>query len=163
MFYAERPRAAGSVQIAPPSGVDLTKAADDASWGTTGGHAATTKQAVAEWTEAARHRDDVLLFEIVANGEPVGQIFLHDIEGNESLIGYHQLRERDRGRGTGTTALKLLVDYVREETNLERLVVITSGDNDRSRRIAEKNGFAFVGPPREDPTASCLELSVSRR
>lgn len=145
-----------------PSGRDLSELADDATWQSAGGSVATTRQAIREWTAAAGAREDVLLFEVAEDGEPVGQIFLHDIDGDhrESLVGYHLVAERYRGRGTGTEALKLLVGFVREATAIETLVIITAGDNVGSHRVAEKNGFTMTGPPREDPTALCFKLEV---
>ena len=162
--YAGRPRGDGRITLTPPSGRDLATLADGETWSSAGGARANTRAAVRGWTNAARERDDVLLFEIAEGGEPVGQIFLHDIDssGAESLVGYHVLTSQSRGRGVGTESLALLVEYVREETALQRLVIITAGDNLRSRRIAEKNGFVFAGPPREDPAGLCFKLDVDR-
>ena len=135
---------------------------DDHSWQSAGGETADVASAVAKWSAAAQQRDDILMFEICESGRPVGQVFLHDMnpEQAQSLIGYHLFVQNDRGRGIGTHALRLLVEYVREFTSLRELVIITSGDNVASRRIAEKNGFTFVGPPREDPEGVCLKLTL---
>jgi RimJ/RimL family protein N-acetyltransferase len=150
--------------LTAPSGADLTQLADTEAWASAGGAQTNTAAAVEQWTKAAQVREDVYLFEIAERDEPVGQIFLHDIDadGHESLVGYHLLANQHRGRGIGTEALQLLVDYVREETRLERLVTITAGDNARSRRIAEKGGFTLAGPPREDPSALCFKLEMER-
>lgn len=163
-IYAGRPRGSGSVRIAPPSGVDLADLADDARWPSAGGAEADTRRAVTTWTTSAVEREDVVLFEILEGDRPVGQVFLHDIDQDrsESLLGYHLLSERERDRGIGTEALRLLVEYVREETDIETLVIITAGHNRPSRRIAEKNGFTLVGPPREDPTGACFKLRIRR-
>jgi len=57
--------------------------------------------------------------------------------------------------------LALLQRYVREETPLRRLVVITGDTNDASQRIALKCGFVHTGPPREDPVhGMCFEWQV---
>jgi RimJ/RimL family protein N-acetyltransferase len=128
-----------------------------------GGALTNMSDAIREWTKAAEERDDVVLLEIAVDGKPVGQIFLHDIDEQrgESLVGYHLLAEHRR-RGIGTEALRLLIDYAREETSLETLVIITSGDNDASRRVAERAGFTLVGPPREDPDGLCFKLQMRR-
>jgi RimJ/RimL family protein N-acetyltransferase len=67
-----------------------------------------------------------------------------------------------RRRGVGTRALCLLRQFVVEGTELRRLAIITSSDNAASRRIAEKNGFLYVGPPREDPTGVKMIWDVPR-
>jgi RimJ/RimL family protein N-acetyltransferase len=111
------------------------------------------RDAIREWTKAAEERDDVVLLEIAVDGKPVGQIFLHDIDEQrgESLVGYHLLAEHRR-RGIGTKALRLLIDHAREETSLETLVIITSGDNDASRRVAERAGSPSSARPGKTPT-----------
>lgn len=150
------------MKLCSPSGKDLIALADAHSWSSAGGAAADVPSAVHKWSEAARERKDVVLFEIAEQDRTVGQIFLHDIDADESqsLVGYHLLSEESRRRGVGTEALRLLVKYAREQTPLRELVIITSGDNAASRRIAEKNGFVFVGPPREDPNGVCLKLNI---
>jgi len=164
-LYAGSPRGSGRIELTAPSGADLISLADTETWTSAGRSQTTTASEVERWTHAAQTRDDVVLFEVTEDGNPVGQIFLHDIDRGqrESLVGYHLLANGDRDRGIGTEALALLVDYARADTDLERLIIITAGENHRSRRIAEKNGFAFVGPPKEDPTARCFKLDLDRR
>lgn len=108
---------------------------------------------VHRWLARAQGGDDVHYFAVYEGDTPVGQIFLHDIDGGkgEALVGYHLFERCFRGRGTGTKMLTLLQRYVREETTLRRLVVITSADNVASQRTALKCGFVHTGPPREDP------------
>jgi RimJ/RimL family protein N-acetyltransferase len=117
---------------------------------------------VATWLSRALERDDVCYFSIYEGnyeGERlVGQILLHDIQfpDGEALVGYHLFQTADRGRGIGTVALRLLQRFVIEHTTLTKLVIITSADNLASRRMAERCGFRFSGPPREDPTGVAL-------
>jgi RimJ/RimL family protein N-acetyltransferase len=120
---------------------------------------------VHHWLAAARERDDVLYFSIYEDNVVVGQIILHDIDKRTgtSLIGYHLFDPHFRSRGIGTVALRLLADFVRSRTNLERLFIITSDDNGASQRVAQKCGFTHVGPSREDPVHGMVfELAVSR-
>lgn len=114
------------------------------------------------WLLQARERDDVCYFSIYKVDSLVGAIFLHDIDrrSRESLVGYHLFEPENRGRGTGTTALRLLQQFVIEQTDLSTLVIITSHDNRASQRIAEKCGFMYGGAPREGPH---LELFKWRR
>ncbi len=67
------------------------------------------------------------------------------------MVAYHLFDPAVRGKGIGTRALRLLVQFVEEHTDLTLLTSITSRDNIASRRIALKCGFREVGAPREDP------------
>ena len=115
---------------------------------------------VERWLSRARRDDDTHYFSVYDGAALVGQIFLHDIdaERGEALVGYHLFERAFRGRGIGTKMLALQQRYVREETTLCRLVVITGADNAASQRIALKNGFVSIGPSREDPVhGRCFE------
>jgi RimJ/RimL family protein N-acetyltransferase len=105
------------------------------------------------WANLAPTKDDILYFGIAVRGEVVGQVFLHDWDRQTkiSLVGYHLYRQETRGRGIGTKALRLLLRYVAEETDLEKLVAITTDDNLASRGVGRKNGFLEIGSSRENP------------
>lgn len=96
---------------------------------------------------------NVYFFAVYSDHELVGQIYLHDIDQTtqEALIGYYLYQARFRGKGIGATMLRLLQEYVRQETNLYRLTIITGKENYASRRMAERCGFHFVGGAWEDP------------
>ena len=106
-----------------------------------------------EWASTAGARDDVLYFAIFHEGALVGHIFLHDMdnETKTSLVGYHIFRREQRRQGIGAQALRLLQQYVIRQTDLRRLIAITTTDNAPSRAIGRKNGFTETGPSREDP------------
>jgi RimJ/RimL family protein N-acetyltransferase len=108
---------------------------------------------VAHYLATAPHEPDIYYFCIFEDQTPVGQMLLHDInwETGESLIGYCLFEPDHRGRGIGTKALRLLQQYVVEQTDLTRLVIITSSDNVASQTIARKCGFQFIGGAWEDP------------
>jgi RimJ/RimL family protein N-acetyltransferase len=111
-------------------------------------------------------REDVSYFSVFEDRRPVGEIYLHDIGAErigEALIGYGLFEAKDRGRGVGATALRLLQRHIAEDTELEGLFIITSADNAASLRIAEKCGFARVGSPREDPNGILLSWRRSKR
>lgn len=116
------------------------------------------------WLGLARQGDDTIVyFSIyVRDGHDnrlVGQIFIHDYDREQqaSLIGYHLFQPQERGRGIGTSALRLLVQYVSAETQIRRLTIITDQENHASQRIAEKCGFVYVGPAREGLPLICYE------
>lgn len=135
----------GAVALSKPTGHDLVLLADDL-----------VRRHIAGWLARAESSADILYFEVLEGEQPVGQIFLHDIDRRpgEADVGYHLLREEHRGRGLGTQALTLLVDYVRAETALQRLEIMTGSTNAASRRVAEKCGFVHFRthprPERED-------------
>lgn len=103
------------------------------------------------WFDEAQERDDVCYFSVYSGRALVGQILLHDENAGESLVGYHVFEPGQRGRGIDTKALTLLKRFVAEQTELSRLVIITSRDNFASRRLATRCGFMHVGASREDP------------
>ena len=115
--------------------------------------AADVAESVQHWLRAAVERDDVYYFAVYQAGVVVGQILLHDIDRrlSESLVVYHLFEPRHRGQGIGTTALRLLQEFVAADTDLTRLIVIISDDNVASQRIAQKCGVVHVGASREDP------------
>lgn len=108
---------------------------------------------VNHWLQEAATDPSVLYFGIFHWQTWVGEIVLHDIsqETGESLIAFHLFDPHMRGKGIGTRALHLLVEFVKDEMPLRQLVIITSRENIASQRIAVKNGFHFAGPSREDP------------
>jgi RimJ/RimL family protein N-acetyltransferase len=154
MLYSGLPLAEDTVALVAPAlaALPVMSCADD------------VRSAVQEWSSRAETEHGVLYFWIQVGVEPVGQIFLHDIDeqAREALVGYHLFQQAWRGHGVGSRALVLLQHYVMKETTLGRLVLITSGDNIASRRAAEKAGFRATGSPREDPTGVLLEWSAPR-
>lgn len=113
----------------------------------------------AYWLVQACERDDLLYFSIYKDDRLAGAIFLHDIDRQvkEALVGYHLFQTQDRGQGTGTTALRLLQQFVVEQTNLATLVIITSQDNLASQQIAQKCNFMYTGTAREGPRLVVFE------
>jgi RimJ/RimL family protein N-acetyltransferase len=105
------------------------------------------------WREQAALQDDIYYFTIHCKDVLVGEIFLHDInlDTRESLLGYRIFSLSNRGQGVGSKALRLLQEFVANETELGRLVIITAEDNIPSRRMAEHCGFELAGSSWEDP------------
>ena len=104
------------------------------------------------WLAVAQSGANVHYFGVYVGNRLAGQIMLHDIDptAGEALIGYHLFDPEFRGKGYGSRALDLLLSYV-HTLNLLRVFIITSRDNIASQRIAEKSGFSYDGPSREDP------------
>jgi RimJ/RimL family protein N-acetyltransferase len=101
---------------------------------------------------------EVYYFSIYSSGTLVGQILLHDIDlsSGTSLVAYHLFLPDYRGQGIGTRALRLLQEFVHTTLGLHQLIIITSRDNVASQRLAEKCGFVYSGPSREDPVTGLV-------
>jgi len=59
---------------------------------------------------------------------------------HKTCIGY-RLRERYWGRGIATRAVKLLVEYLYTQTDIEIITASTMVENLASERVLEKNDF----------------------
>lgn len=144
------------VSIGPPNACAIRRAE---------GHAGEDPFEPAEgWLSWARAREDAYYFAIYRRAEAVGQIFLHDVDRQAAtaLVGYHLFEAQARGEGVGTRALGLVQKFTVEETDLKRLVIITTRENVASRRVAEKCGFGYVGPQHERPDIGlCYAWDVS--
>lgn len=64
-------------------------------------------------------------------------------------VGYQVFREEDRGKGYGTEAVKLLIDYLFESKPVNRLEIRLATENVASERVAIKAGFSIEGTHRE--------------
>jgi RimJ/RimL family protein N-acetyltransferase len=77
------------------------------------------------------------------DGTPVGYV-AHGKVGSSCWVGCI-LVPAARGRGYGTEAIRLLVDYLFLHKDLERIQAETHPANVASRRLLEKAGFTFEG------------------
>ena len=77
------------------------------------------------------------------DGTPIGFI-AHGKCGGGCWIGY-QVVPGQRGRGYGTEAVQLIVDYLFLHKDIGRIQAETHPANDASRRVLEKVGFTFEG------------------
>jgi RimJ/RimL family protein N-acetyltransferase len=141
-FYTGPDLSDGVVSLRAPGPADLRQAepAED------------VEPAFRHWIAAARSEADVHYFGVYIGSRLAGQILLHDIDpaSREALIAYHLFDPAFRGQGYGSRALALLISYL-HSIELLRVFIITSRDNIASQRIAEKSGFTYAGPSREDP------------
>lgn len=115
-----------------------------------------------EWRQKAIEDSSVYYFSIYYKESLIGEIFLHDIntEEKEALIGYHIFNLEFRGKGIGTKALKLLQQFVKQNMDLKKLIIITGNRNMSSKKIAEKCGFIDIGPSWEDPNNVVFEWTI---
>ncbi len=90
------------------------------------------------------------VFAVEDNGEFVGIIDLHEVDkrNKKAAVGAW-LGRKYWGKGYGTKALKLILQFAFKELKLHRVEGIAFEWNVASRRIMEKVGFKFEGMRRE--------------
>lgn len=94
------------------------------------------------WEE---HRGRMLIEDKEKN--KVGSIeFFKGIPYSEGYeIGYNIYKSEERGKGYGSEALKLFVDYMFNLRQLNRFQLTADVENIASQKVAEKNGFVREG------------------
>lgn len=75
--------------------------------------------------------------------------FKPNLHFNGFEIGYYIYEASDRGKGHGTEALDLFVNYLFRSKNISRLQVMIHPENRPSLRTAAKAGFKFEGTLRD--------------
>jgi RimJ/RimL family protein N-acetyltransferase len=103
--------------------------------------------AMAERDERAWQDDHVYQFVLVdkASGEVLGVAGLNR-EGDDAAELHYWIRSDRAGRGLTTEACRALIDWAREELQVDRLTLWAGRENHASRRVAEKVGFTHLGP-----------------
>ena len=93
--------------------------------------------------QASRGR---VLFAVMLAGEPIGEVKLWDIdrENRECKLGIHMQSDRFKGRGFGTQAERLAVEYAFRELGMERILADAILKNTRSQHVLQKAGFRFL-------------------
>lgn len=91
--------------------------------------------------------DDRIVFMIMRNGEPIGEVKLKNIDHikRECGLGIHLQSDSVKGQGIGTMAEKMALDYAFTELGMKKVNADAVLKNKRSQRVLEKVGFQFVG------------------
>ena len=86
------------------------------------------------------------LFAIVVDNQMVGEVKLHSIdhEKRECSLGIHLRNDVVKGKGYGTEAEKLAVQYAFDVLGMEAVNADAILKNVRSQHVLEKAGFQFV-------------------
>lgn len=102
-------------------------------------------------TRLAEPRDDLVTFGVTFGKQLVGyvQLALIDLVEKRAACGIVLGDERVWGRGVGTTAIRLLLDYAFTVKCLERVYAESYGFNVRAHRMFERVGFRLEGVLRE--------------
>ncbi len=67
-------------------------------------------------------------------------------EGSDAAELHYWMHSDHAGRGLTTEACRALIEWARDDLRVSRLTLWAGRDNLASRRVAEKLGFAHLGP-----------------
>ena len=97
--------------------------------------------------EQAWRDDRVFHFALIEqeSGDVLGVAGLNR-EGSDAAELHYWIRSDRAGRGLTTEACRALIDWARDELGVGRLTLWAGRENHASRRVAEKLGFADIGP-----------------
>jgi RimJ/RimL family protein N-acetyltransferase len=102
-------------------------------------------------TRAGHHdRLDLSIIER-ASGEWAGEAVLNELDPLNESCGFRILLQGPRfyGRGLGTEAARLIIDYAVTVAGVHRIELQVYNFNPRARRVYEKLGFALEGTRRD--------------
>ena len=111
-----------------------------------------TEEAHLNWFHNRIETGDVVQF-IICDGEnEVGSVYLRDIDpvNKKCEYGIFIGEESCRGRGVGSAAARLALDYAFEELKLNRVFLRVFADNPRAIKSYENAGFKKEGVFRDD-------------
>ncbi len=75
----------------------------------------------------------------------VGHVWMN-LAAEDTTIGFigYWLLPVARGRGLATRAVRLISDWAVHDIGMSRLRLVTEPDNQRSQRVAERNGYQRI-------------------
>ena len=87
-----------------------------------------------------------MLFAIMLADKPIGELQLKeiDMETKECTLSIHMQNDAAKGKGYGTRAEQLAINYAFEELGMKAINADTIRKNVRSQHVLEKLGFRFV-------------------
>ena len=103
------------------------------------------KKAVDRYFEA-KHEPSRILFAIMKGDTPVGELQLKQIdrERRECTLSIHMQNDAVKGRGYGTCAERLAVQYAFEVLGMTGVNADVIVKNERSQHVLEKVGFQYI-------------------
>ena len=121
----------------------------------TGSHrdAGFTLENLENWYASRAGHDDRIDFSIIerATGEWAGEVVLNDLNTLNESCGFRILLQGPRfyGRGLGSEATRLVIDYAFEVIGMHRIELEVYDFNPRARHVYEKIGFVYEGTKRD--------------
>ena len=104
------------------------------------------------WYATRNAQNDRLDLAVVdkATGETVGEVVLNEWDAANNSCSFRTLiGPRERGRGLGTEAIRLVIGYGFEQLGMHRISLEVYAFNPRARHVYEKVGFVEEGVLRE--------------
>lgn len=103
------------------------------------------EEAVDRYYDSKQEPSRVLLA-IMLGGSPIGEVQLKEInhEQNECTLSIHMQNDEVKGKGYGTEAERLAIQYAFEELGMKVVNADTVVKNVRSQHILDKLGFEFI-------------------
>jgi RimJ/RimL family protein N-acetyltransferase len=106
-----------------------------------------------QWYGTRGEHDDRIDLSIIerATGDWAGEVVLNDLNVRNQSCGFRILLQGPRfyGRGLGTEATRLVVDYAFGVVGVHRIQLEVYAFNPRARHVYEKIGFVHEGTERE--------------
>lgn len=87
---------------------------------------------------------DRIVFMVLENGKPVGEVKLKHIKAKQCSMGIHLCNDSAKNRGIGTAAERLALEYAFHVLGMEQVNADAVLKNKRSQHVLEKVGFTFV-------------------
>jgi RimJ/RimL family protein N-acetyltransferase len=119
----------------------------------TGTHDTFTEEQIRNWLATRRRHHDRADWAIVriADGAVLGEAVVHDLDAANAAANYRisLVGPEVFGRGYGTEATRLVVDYALDVAGLHRLQLQVFAFNPRAQRVYEKCGFVREGVHRD--------------
>ncbi|MEU5524067.1 GNAT family protein [Streptomyces sp. NPDC047860] len=111
-----------------------------------------TRESLRAWYGSRAEQPDRLDLAVTdrTTGELVGEVVLNEWDPDARSCNFRTLiGPRGRGRGLGTEAIRLIVEYGFERLGLRRIELAAYGTNTRALHVYEKVGFVVEGVRRE--------------
>jgi RimJ/RimL family protein N-acetyltransferase len=119
----------------------------------TGSHRTYPAAALENWYATRADFDDRLDLAIIdrSTGEFAGEVVLNDLVPENKSCNFRILLvgDRNRGRGLGTEATRLILAHAFETVRLHRVELSVYAFNPRARRVYDKVGFVYEGTMRD--------------
>ncbi len=100
-----------------------------------------------------------IFFAICLSGKTIGEIQIKQLDLNKQCgtLGIHLVNDAYKGKGYGTEAQRLLIDYAINSLGLKTIYADAVHRNHRSKHVLEKVGFKYIC---DDDVLSYFKLSV---